>query len=110
MEQQMMTTADRRDLRGVFVRYGIASIAALFGWEVFGRLVAPLWLGEVLDPAGLVMAAFGIENDTLAHVIHAFTGLIVFPLAYALVVCPGLNRVAPTLPGWLIGLGYGVVL
>lgn len=88
----------------------VASVVSLIGWEIFGRIAAPLWIGEVLDPAGLISASFGIEDDFLAHAVHIITGLLIYPLIYFFVVMPVLVRFVPGLQGWVAGLLYGVAL
>lgn len=77
---------------------------ALLAWEMFARVVAPLWIGEALVPAGLVEAALGIGQPA-AELVHIATGLIAYPLGFAL-----LAAVLPRVPAVLLGLGYGVAL
>ncbi|HEV7267977.1 MAG TPA: hypothetical protein VGN83_24195 [Falsiroseomonas sp.] len=78
-------------------------------WEVFARLIAPLWLGHPLDPTGLIEMALGISG-TPALLLHLLTGLVFFPLGYVLVVQPVAGRLAPGLSWSVLGLGYGVAL
>jgi len=77
---------------------------ALLAWEAFARLVAPLWIGEALLPAGLVEAAFGIA-EPVSELVHIATGLIAYPLGFAL-----LAGMLPRVPPLPLGLGYGVAL
>lgn len=95
---------------GALLQALLAGLAGLLGWEVFAAVIGPIWVGQRLDPAGLVQAAFGIASPVLAHVIHALIGIVVFPLVYALVVRPIAARVAPWAAWWLVGLAYGAVL
>jgi hypothetical protein len=86
-----------------------AGIAGLIVWEVFARLIAPLWIGSALDPTGLVEAAFGISG-TPALMIHLLTGLLAFPIGYVFLVQPLAVALAPGLPWPVLGLAYGVAL
>jgi hypothetical protein len=95
---------------GVLLQMFPAGLAGLLAWEVFAAVIGPLWVGQRLDPAGLVQAAFGIASPVLAHVVHALIGIVVFPLGYALVARPIAARVAPGAAWWLVGLAYGAVL
>lgn len=88
----------------------VAGVAATLAWEAFARLVAPLWIGGPLEPAGLVQAAFGIESRAIADAIHFGTGVVVYPLAYALIVRPLARALLPFLPWWIVGIGFGIGL
>lgn len=87
----------------------IAGIAGLAVWEIFARLVAPVWLGFALDPTGLIEAALG-QSGAVAQAIHILTGLVFFPFGYVFVVRPFAARFLPMLPWPLLGLGYGIAL
>lgn len=87
----------------------IAGVAGLVVWEIFARLVAPLWLGFALDPTGLIEAALG-PSGAIAQAIHIVTGLVFFPFGYVFVVRPLAARFLPTLGWLLLGLGYGIAL
>jgi hypothetical protein len=77
---------------------------SLLAWEVFARVVAPLWIGEALVPAGLVEAALGIGQPA-AELVHIATGLIAYPLGFAL-----LAALLPRVPPVMLGIAYGVGL
>jgi hypothetical protein len=80
-------------------------VAGLAIWEAFARLVAPAWIGFPLDPTGLIEMALGF-GGTAAQALHFATGLVFFPLGYALAVRPLAARI-----GWpLAGIAYGVAL
>lgn len=87
-----------------------AGIAATVVWELFARLVAPLWIGGPLEPAGLVQAAFGVESRRLAELVHLATGVVAYPLGFLLVARPAARTVTPFLPWWIVGIGFGIVL
>lgn len=87
----------------------IAGAVGLAVWEIFARLVAPLWIGHALEPAGLVEAAFGI-GGTGAELVHILTGLVVFPLGYVFGVHPVLAHLAGGVRWWLAGILYGLAL
>jgi hypothetical protein len=90
-------------------RFIIPGIAGLVVWEVFARLVAPLWIGFALDPTALIEKAFGISGVP-AQFLHLLAALVIFPVGYVLVVKPVQERLVPRLPWPLAGLGYGVGL
>lgn len=87
----------------------LAGAVGLLVWEAFARGLAPLWLGHPLDPTGLVEMALGV-GGTGAQAIHLATGLLAYPLAYLFAVRPAAAAVAPGLPAWVLGLGYGLAL
>ena len=110
-----MTTGHPRkpvDLTAVppALRAIIAGVAGLIAWEAFASLIAPLWIGERLDPSGLVQAAFGIQSAAVALLVHIATGLVVFPLVYAWGVERVLPRLVPGMPWIVRGLLYGAGL
>jgi len=88
-------------------RLAVGGVAGLVVWEIFARAVAPLWIGEALDPTGLVEAALGI-GGVGAFVVHLLTGLVAYPLVWMLAVAPAAAALA--LPWWLAAAGYGVAL
>ncbi len=94
---------------GTLGRTLAAGATGLIVWEVFARLIAPLWLGGPLDPTGLIEAALGVSG-TPAQVLHLLTGLVFFPFGYVFLARPLANRLAPALPWLALGLGYGVAL
>lgn len=86
-------------------RVAAGGVAGLAIWEAFARLVAPAWIGFPLDPTGLIEMALGIAGAP-AQVLHILTGLVAFPLGYALAVRPLAARL-----GWpMAGAAYGVAL
>ena len=67
----------------------IAAVAALIAWEVFARVVAPLWIGGPLQPTGLVKSLFANVlslpiGQTAAQALHVATGVLVYPAAFFL--------------------------
>jgi len=84
-------------------------VAGLAIWEAFARLVAPAWIGFPLDPTGLIEMALGF-GGTAAQAMHIATGLLFFPLGYALILRPLAARFAPGLTWPLLGVAYGVAL
>jgi hypothetical protein len=65
----------------------LAAVAALIAWEVFARVLAPLWIGGPLQPTGLVKTLFanvlGLPvGQAAAQAVHLATGLLVYPAAY----------------------------
>jgi hypothetical protein len=86
-----------------------AGLAGLVLWEAFARLVAPLWIGFVLDPTGLLQMAFGVSGAP-AEVLHLLIGLVAFPAGYVFLFGPALGRIGAA-PHWVApGLIWGAVL
>lgn len=87
----------------------LIGLAGLAAWEIFARVVAPLWLGFALDPRTLIDAALGITGPG-AVVVHLCTGLLLFPLAFLIVARPLARFLAPVLPWWGVAGVFGLVL
>jgi hypothetical protein len=92
-----------------FGRVIAAGAVGLVIWEAFARLVAPAWIGFPLDATGLIEMAVGLTGMA-ALALHVITGLVFFPLGYALVARPLATRVMPALPWPVLGVAYGVGL
>jgi len=88
----------------------VAGIAADLAWEVWARLITPLLVGGPLQPAALVQSVFGFQNWVLAEAIHAFVGVVAYPLGYLFIARPLQRAILPGLPWWLTALAYGVGL
>jgi hypothetical protein len=88
----------------------LGGLAAEVAWEIWARLITPLWVGGPLEPAALVQDVFGLSSRFAAELIHFFTGLIGYPLGYLLIARPIARAVAPGLPWWIVASGYGVAL
>lgn len=87
----------------------LAGVAGLAVWEFLARLIAPLWLGQVLEPAGLIEMYLGV-GGTPAQVLHVLIGLAVFPAVYLAVALPLAARLHPR-AGWIAcGAAFGLVL
>jgi len=87
----------------------LTGLAGLAAWEIFARIVAPVWLGFALDPHTLIDAALGIAGPG-AVLVHLCTGLLLFPLAFLLVARPLARLLAPVLPWWGVAGVFGLVL
>ncbi len=87
-----------------------SGIMAIAVWELWARLIAPLWIGGPLEPAGLVQAVLGVPDRMTAEAIHFATGIIAYPFAYVLIVRPLAKLILPFLPWWFVALGYGAAL
>ncbi|MFD1695967.1 hypothetical protein [Roseibium aestuarii] len=88
----------------------VAGLAADIAWEVWARLLTPLWVGGPLEPAGLVQSVFGLGSRFVAELIHGFVGIVAYPLGYLFVARPIARVITPFLPWWVVGLGFGVGL
>lgn len=88
----------------------LAGIAADLAWEIWARLLTPLWVGGPLEPAALVQSVFGLSNRPLAEAIHLVVGCLFYPLGYLFIARPLARTLTPWLPWWLVALGYGIGL
>lgn len=88
----------------------LAGVAADVTWEVWARLLTPLWVGGPLEPAALVQSVFGLQSRALGEVIHLTVGFLFYPLGYLFIARPIARAVAPWAPWWLVSLAYGVGL
>jgi hypothetical protein len=88
----------------------LAGFAAEVIWEVWARLITPLWVGGPLEPAALVQDVFGLKSRLPAEIIHFLVGFIAYPIGYIFVAQPVARTVTPFLPWWIVALGYGVAL
>lgn len=88
----------------------MAGIAADVAWEVWARLITPLWVGGPLEPAALVQSVFGLESRVLAELVHGVVGVVFYPLGYLYIARPIARVVTPFLPWWVVGLGFGAGL
>lgn len=88
----------------------LAGIAADLTWEIWARLLTPLWVGGPLEPAALVQSVFGLSHRPLAEIIHLVVGFLFYPLGYLFIARPLARTLTPWLPWWLVALGYGVGL
>ncbi|CZT37125.1 hypothetical protein [Rhizobium sp. 9140] len=88
----------------------LSGLAADITWEIWARLVTPLWIGGPLEPAALVQSVFGFNNLLAAEAIHAIVGILFYPIGYLFVARPLQRLMFPTLPLLLTGMGFGVGL
>lgn len=88
----------------------LAGVAAEVVWEVWARLITPLWVGGPLEPAALVQDVFGLNSRFTAELIHLAVGLIAYPIGYIYIARPIAGAIFPWMPWWLVALGYGVGL
>ncbi len=88
----------------------LAGVAADLTWEVWARLLTPLWVGGPLEPAALVQSVFGLPSRLPAELIHLVTGVVLYPIGYLLIARPLARLIVPWAPWWLVAVGYGVGL
>ena len=88
----------------------LAGVAADITWEVWARLLTPLWVGGPLEPAALVQSVFGLQSRLPAELIHLVTGVVLYPIGYLFIARPIARLIVPWAPWWLVALGYGVGL
>ncbi|MGF0538989.1 hypothetical protein ACQQ2Q_13420 [Agrobacterium sp. ES01] len=95
---------------GLFKAILAAGLSADIAWEIWARLITPLWVGGPLEPAGLVQSVFGFNNLLLAELIHAMVGIIFYPIGYLFIARPLQRLIVPGLPLLLTGIGFGIGL
>lgn len=95
-------------LRGAGRLVAVGAVGLII-WEAFARLAAPLWIGSVLDPTGLIEMVVGLSGFP-AQALHLLTGLVIYPAFYLCAVRPLARRLTPGLPWIVTGFGYGAAL
>jgi len=103
------TTAPPIGLSDRFIRMAIVGVAGLAAWEIFARLLAPLFLGEALDPTPLIEMSIGVSGWR-AEAVHLVTAVAFFPVGYLLIFRPIVRRLIPDLSWPFLGVAYGVGL
>lgn len=93
-----------------FVTAILAGAAADIAWEIWARLLTPLWVGGPLEPAALVQSVFGLSSRPAAELIHLVVGVVFYPLGYLYIARPLARLILPMLPWWFVGAGFGVGL
>jgi hypothetical protein len=88
----------------------LSGTAADIIWEIWARLITPLWVGGPLEPAALIQSVFGFDDLLLAEFIHAVVGIIFYPIGFLFVALPLQRLIFPKLPLLLTGVGFGVGL
>ncbi len=88
----------------------MAGLAADLTWEFWARAITPLLVGGPMEPAALVQSVFGLQNRFSAEIIHAVVGIVFYPIGYLFIARPLQRIVVPSLPLFLIGLGFGTGL
>lgn len=88
----------------------LSGLAAEFVWEIWARVITPLWVGGPLEPAALVQDVFRLDSRLAAEIIHFAVGLIAYPLGYIWIARPIAGALFPWMPWWLVALGYGTGL
>ena len=88
----------------------LAGIAAEVVWEIWARLITPIFVGGPLEPAALVQDVFGLKTRLPAEIIHFLVGLIAYPLGYIFIAQPVARAITPFFPWWIVAIGYGIGL
>lgn len=96
--------------RALWIAVILAGLAADLSWEVWARLITPLWIGGPLEPAALVQSVFGLSSRFAAEIIHFTVGVVFYPLGWLFVARPIARTITPFLPWWVVAIGFGVGL
>ncbi len=91
------------------LRLVLAAAAAMAGWEIFAKGIAPLIMGGPLSPNGLIVSLIksqiGIKPPGyVATVLHWATGLAAYPVGF-LVLATVLPRIGFLGQGMIVGIG-----
>lgn len=99
---------------GPIVRLLTAGVVATVVFDLIGQWLSPALGFAALAPqplASQVIEVFtGVESAGGALALHWFTGIVVYPFAYALIARPIANAIAPATPWPHVAIAYGVVL
>ncbi|MEO1552006.1 MAG: hypothetical protein AAFR93_16520 [Pseudomonadota bacterium] len=91
-----------------------AGAFATLAFDIVGQSLSPLFGQSRLAPVPLANAVlktvFGSGHRPSAYMLHILTGLLAYPLAWALVVAPLSQRLTPQIPTLLISAFYGIAL
>ena len=111
-----------------------AGAFATIGFDLFGQSLSPMiqgllgvdgsFIGAKLAPAPLAAQSLGVLTGLsgqvigslgLGHAVHALTGVVLYPLGYALLARPIANAVSTRVlgraaPWWVTGAAFGAVL
>lgn len=88
----------------------LSGLAADITWEIWARVITPLWVGGPLEPAALVQSVFGFDNLLAAEAVHAIVGIIFYPIGFLFIARPLQRLVVPGLPLIFTGIGFGTGL
>ncbi|MEL6289406.1 MAG: hypothetical protein AAFQ42_09860 [Pseudomonadota bacterium] len=91
-----------------------AGLVATVIFDAFGQHLAPAlgWPGLAPVPLArqVLRVTLGLNDPTIAHALHWFTGIVGYALGYVLVARPVARIVTPWMPGVVVGTIYGVAL
>lgn len=88
----------------------MAGVAADLTWEIWARMITPLFVGGPLEPAALVQSVFGLKSRALGEVIHLVVGFLFYPIGYVYIARPLQRLILPSLPWPITALGFGAGL
>lgn len=88
----------------------LAGLVADVAWEIWARLITPIFVGGPLEPAALVQGVFGLQSRLAAELIHGVVGVVFYPIGYLFIARPLQRLIFPQLPLILTALGFGIGL
>ncbi len=88
----------------------IAGLAADLTWEIWARMITPLFVGGPLEPAALVQSVFGLQSRLVGEIIHLVVGFLFYPIGYVYIARPLQRLILPSLPWYVTALGFGAGL
>ena len=107
-----MSTTDTSLIRKILFLM-LAGAIATAAFEVYGKVISPLLGGSNIAPvplaASVFKSIFGFASRPAANFLHYFAGLIAYPLAFAFIARPLWQKIAPTLPWYLVAIAFGVI-
>ena len=88
----------------------LAGAAAEVVWEIWARVITPVFVGGPLEPAALVQDVFHLSSRFQGEIIHFLVGLIAYPIGYLVIAQPLARLIVPWMPWPLVAIGYGTGL
>ena len=105
----------------------IAGVIATAVFDAFGQYYNKVFGYAQLAPTGLALASLkklfgpelapirdvigeGFTPQDIARYAHFLTGIVAYPLGYTLLARPIARAIIPSIPWWVLGAIYGVVL
>ncbi len=108
------TAVSTQTVAGMALATLSAGALATVAFDMFGQGLSPLLGYAKLAPVGLAKQSLnvltGIDSTPAAYLLHAMTGLLLYPLGWLLIAEPLRARIWPSFPGMVAAAIYGVVL
>ncbi len=105
---------ERGTVLGTFLMMLVAGACALAAFDAFGQIYSPAAGYPKLAPVPLATQSLGVLFGEAAkqygHIAHYLMGIVGYPLGYVLLARPISRVIMPSLPWWVLGAVFGVVI